>query len=273
MEIQPISNAVLKRFSQIGDRKFHGRHGEFLVEGVRIVEEAMEAGRVRELALAPAAENNGRIAALVADCEERGIRVYRCDAGQMERITRTVNNQGIAAGAALPDKSTGEIYGELLQVPSGTILLLDGVQDPGNVGTLLRTAEAFSAAGAILAQGCAGLYNPKTIRATMGSLFRLRIAEIRSRKSVDILREFSSRGFQTVVTDLSPGAVPLPKARFAKKNLIAIGSEAAGVSRGLSEAADLSVYIPMSGPTESLNAAVAGGMVLYRALADSGSSG
>ncbi len=147
--------------------------------------------------------------------------------------------------------------GELLSV-SDRVVFLDGVQDPGNVGTIIRSAHAFDAA-AVLSKGCADLYNPKTVRATMGSLFHVRVA--RETESVEFLRSAHEVGFETVAAVPEDGDAPpeMPDGRL----VIAVGAEGAGLSRQTVEACRRRVTVPSK--AASLNAAVAASILLYQA--------
>ncbi|RKZ29301.1 hypothetical protein DRQ36_09020 [bacterium] len=264
MAIEKIIANDLKRLSRIGDRKYQQRYGEYLIEGVRLVEEAFRAGAdVLELAVTSCAERRGRVKRLIESATKKGLPIRRVNNREMARICRTENNQGIAAGVSLPSKSKGEIYGELLQIKSGLIVFLDGIQDPGNVGTIIRTSEAFGVEGVILGAGSAGLFNPKTLRSAMGAVFRVDVVEIHDESPVEIINGFSKNGFQIVATCVGGGYVSFREADFSEKIVLIIGSESAGVSEKLIEKADLRIEIPMPGPTESLNAAVAGSILIH----------
>lgn len=152
-----------------------------------------------------------------------------------------------------------------LDVPAGDVLsasdrvvLLDGVQDPGNVGTIIRSAHAFGAA-VVLSRGCADLYNPKTVRATMGSLFHVRVA--RETGAVEFLRSAREAGFETVAAVPENGDAPpeMPEGRL----VICVGAEGAGLSRQVVEACRRRVTVPSE--AASLNAAVAASILLYQA--------
>jgi len=262
--MEKASINTLKRLAQIGDRKYHTRHNEFLIEGVRLIEEAFRAGApVKEIAVAIGSERKGRIKALINAALANNLPVWQLNAHEMERISRTENNQGIAAGVALPEKLSGDIFGELLQIKKGIILLLDGLQDPGNMGTLIRTAEAFVVNGVILGPGSAGLYNPKTLRSTMGAIFRMPVAEMHDRSITEIVQKFRENAFQIVAADANENSTKLEKGSFEHKVLLIIGQEASGISEGVLDIADIKVAVEMLGPTESLNAAVAGGIIIH----------
>jgi TrmH family RNA methyltransferase len=268
MEIQKISETELKKLSQIGDRKYHERYGEFLAEGIRFVAEAFRANAdVREIAVTLGNEKNGAIKEIIEKADAKGIPVYTVFPNEMERISRTENNQGIAAGIALPKKPVGDIFGEFLQIRSGIILLLDGLQDPGNVGTLIRTSEAFGVAGIILGKESAGIYNPKTLRGSMGAVFRVPIAEMHDRPTEELIPYFKKNGFQIASADAGEKSIPLPQVQFHEKVLLILGQEAKGSAESVLDLCDVCVAIPMTGPTESLNAAIAGGILIYEITA------
>jgi len=264
MILQEPTNKWLKKFSQIGDRKFHKRYNSYLVEGVRLVEEAfIAAAPIQALVILKGYEKRGRIKALLTNAHKMGIPVYGVIKRDMERISRTENNQGIAASISYPSKIAGDYLGEMLQIENGLVLMLDGVQDPGNVGTIIRTADAFDIEGIILGPGSAGLYNGKTIRATMGSLFRLPIAEFQNRNSLDIALKFKEHGFAIISSDIGENPESIYNLSPKGKMLVIIGSEASGVSKGLLEISNHRLHIPMKGDAESLNAAIATGIILF----------
>jgi len=264
MEMIRLTKNALKRLTQIGDRKYHQRHGEFLAEGIRIIEEAFFAGvEIKEIVVEFGAEKHGRIAAIIEQAQSSWITVWQASAIEMERISRTESNQGIAAGIVPPKKGPGDIYGDLLQVKIGIVLYLDGIQNPGNVGTIIRTAEAFRLEGVILGPGCAGLFNTKTLRSTMGAIFRVPVAELHDIESSKIIRRFRDEDFQVVAADNGPGSTPLRECLFSDKILLIIGNEGGGISPEILEIANLKAEIPTPGPTESLNAAVATGILIY----------
>ena len=259
-----ISINALKRLSKVGDRRYHERYGEYLIEGIRLVEEAFLAeAEIREIAVEKGSETRGRTRGIIESAEKRGIQIWMADSRDMRRICRTENNQGMAAGVALSSKVPGDIYGELLQIAEGLVVYLDGVQDPGNVGTIIRICEAFAASGIVLGPGSAGLYNPKTIRATMGAIFRVPTAEMHLKKGMEIISNFKENGFAVYTANDSEGSVRVDEITIPNKLLLIIGREGSGVSMDLIRESNKSVHIYTPGPTESLNAAVASGILMY----------
>lgn len=148
-------------------------------------------------------------------------------------------------------------------VADGTVLVLDRVADPGNVGTLIRTAEAAGIAAVVLLAGCADAYAPKTVRSTMGSLLRMPV--VCDMPEAEFTGWAHKNNYEIMVTCLD-GAQNLYEAEFGARTAIVVGSEAYGASESLKAAAAKRVFIPMQGRAESLNAAVAGGIVMFEAM-------
>ena len=136
-----------------------------------------------------------------------------------------------------------------------------GLQDPGNVGTILRSAEAFGAAGAFFTEGTVSPYNPKVLRGSAGSIFRLPVVQIASAELIPLLRRDGAR----LMATSSHKGIPLPEATWTLPLAIFVGNEGAGLSRELLHQMDETIVIPQSADVESLNAGVAASIVLYEA--------
>lgn len=149
---------------------------------------------------------------------------------------------------------------DLLQSGKKLFVLLEGVQDPGNVGTILRTAEGAGAAGVILNRACADLFSPKTIRSTMGSIFR--VPFLYADDLCAVAKELKGSGVKTCAAHLA-GTVSYDEADYGERTALFIGNEGSGLSEALTAEADLLVKIPMEGKLESLNASVAAGILMY----------
>lgn len=167
-------------------------------------------------------------------------------------ISDTVNPQGILAICRMPQMDLERASDEQL------CLILDDVRDPGNLGTIIRTAEA-AGAGVIMSPGCVDVFNPKVIRATMGSIFRVPLAVSDAVGAVRYLQEKGTRVFAAALD----GSVPYKEADYGEANAFVIGNEAYGVSTAVQNASDYRVRIPMKGRVESLNAAVSAAVLLY----------
>lgn len=171
-------------------------------------------------------------------------------------ITDVTNPQGILAVIGKNTDINEIDYNQNL------FLVLDNIQDPGNMGTILRTADSINLKQIIVSKGTADCYNPKVVRSTMGAIFRVKVIECEDLKKV--VKEMKKRKIKVYATDLQTD-----KSIYDvdyKKSAIVIGNEANGVSKGLLEIADEKIRIPMIGKTESLNAAVATGIILYEVV-------
>ena len=171
-------------------------------------------------------------------------------------ITDVTNPQGILAVIGKNTDINEIDYNQNL------FLVLDNIQDPGNMGTILRTADSINLKQIIVSKGTADCYNPKVVRSTMGAIFRVKVIECEDLKKV--VKEMKKRKIKVYATDLQTDK-SIYDVDF-KKSAIVIGNEANGVSKELLEIADEKIRIPMNGKTESLNAAVATGIILYEVV-------
>lgn len=171
-------------------------------------------------------------------------------------ITDVTNPQGILAVIGKNTDINEIDYNQNL------FLVLDNIQDPGNMGTILRTADSINLKQIIVSKGTADCYNPKVVRSTMGAIFRVKVIECEDLKKV--VKEMKKRKIKVYATDLQTDK-SIYDVDF-KKSAIVIGNEANGVSKELLEIADEKIRIPMIGKTESLNAAVATGIILYEVV-------
>ncbi len=177
----------------------------------------------------------------------------------LRAVADTDTPQGVLAAVKLP----GWTWEDLWRRPDPLVLVIDGLRDPGNLGTLIRSAEAAGAAGVVVSRGTVDPTNPKTLRAAMGASFRLPVLETAS--GIEAARLLRRRGVRLVATD-PRASRPVFAADLTGPVAVAVGGEAAGLGPGLRAAADEVVTIPILGAAESLNAAVAGAIVLYEAV-------
>lgn len=258
-ELVSISNPVVKAAADLKQKKHRQAQKSFLVEGLRSVDEAMKCGKVRQLFVmtGPGHKAVGSDE-LIKSATESGAELYAVSEQVMKKIADTESPQILTAVAAKPSHSL-----ENLQNKSGTILVLDRISDPGNLGTIIRTADASGIDAVVLLEGCTDAFAPKAVRATMGSVLHVPIIEGIAEQ--DLIVWASSEGYELLATCLD-GAESLYTTKLKNKIAIVIGSEAVGVSDELLKAAKKKVYIPMDGQAESLNAAVAAGVVMFECL-------
>ena len=237
------------------------KDGVFIVEGIKMALEVpverLEAVVVSDSFIK---ENRFRIAGLEKACKkEKGIRFECIPDSDYKRLSDTKTPQGILAVLKAYDYTPEEI----LREENGFYVFLENLQDPGNLGTIIRSAEAAGCSGVILNENSVDPYNPKVIRATMGSFFRVKFAVTPDLRS--LIREFREDGGTVYAAHLQ-GSVPYDQADYRKKCAVMIGNESKGLSDALTEAADLRVHIPMKGKVESLNAAMAATILMFESM-------
>jgi TrmH family RNA methyltransferase len=225
-------------------------HSQFVTEGSHLLEVALEKKAGVELC---AFTNEARESALFDRAEAANIPIRLIPAKLARKISDTESTQGIFAiiNKAKPGRTEGD-----------RILALDGVQDPGNVGTLIRTALWFGFRTVLLGEGSADCYNSKVIRATQGAIFGANIHD-----HLDLAVELSNlktKGYSTVATVLDPSAKPLGEFRIPQKIVIVLGNEAHGISKAVADACSTHLFIPRLGEGESLNVAATGAIALYQ---------
>lgn len=252
-----MTSNLVSLIRNLQQRKGRKRRGLAVVEGVRLVGEALQAGIVIEGALVAAGfDETPRGQALLGDLAAHAVPLEVVGERDLDRLAETDTPQGVLAIVAPPRWDLAAI------VPSRSVpvLVLDGVQDPGNVGTLLRTAYALGAAGAVLLKGTAQLTNPKVMRAGMGATFRLPTA---ATDDASFTRWVHEREVTVWVATVE--GTPLERMQSPERLALVVGNEGAGVRPAVRALSRQAVTIPLSRGAESLNVAVAAGIILYEA--------
>lgn len=246
------NNAVIVAASKLSDKKYRERTGTFAFEGIKLFSEALSAGvRFSRVFVTQTAYEKYRdtlcalpdgVLTLVSDA------VY-------EKLSFESAPQGVF--------SVAEYFSPKIKEETSFVVLLDGVADPGNFGAILRSAEAFGVDTVYMGKNGADLYNPKTVRACMGSLFR---TDVRRTESItDEIARLQKFGFRIFATALNRDSLDIRDVNFKGKIGFVIGNEGHGVSEEAIDACDGTVIIPMREGPESLNAAVASGVVMWEA--------
>jgi len=226
-----------------------------VVEGVRLVEEALEAQvRFRGSLVSPELTRSDRGAALLARLAAHAVPIEEVPAREFASLAATETPQGVIGIIRPPRWSLSEV----IPGPGRPALVLDEVQDPGNVGVLLRTAFGLGASGAVLLKGCADLWNPKALRASMGASLRFPAVETTMAELADWQRE---HGVELWAADTS--GTPLGRTVPPERLAIAVGNEGAGISPAIATLAAQHVCIPLARGADSLNVAVAAGILLH----------
>lgn len=249
--ISSPDNEKVKYLRSLRDHQGRQRASHYLIEGVRLLEEALNAGVTPSLVLVDEET-------LAQTPRGRELRRRLARIGYLPATTRalraaaeTVTPQGVVAAVPLPSLPRNE---------GTTVLVVDGVSDPGNLGTILRTAEAAGARPVLLAPGTGDAFAPKVVRAGMGAHFRLPLVSGSWEELEPYLEE------RSVWLAQAGAGTPYYQVDWRRPSALIIGSEAAGPSPEARRRATGTVTIPMEGPTESLNAAIAAAVVLFEAL-------
>lgn len=246
-------NELIKHIKKLKDKKYRDMAKEYLIEGIKLVGEAIqERAPIKQIILCDDCEKN---ATIPKDLMYE-IAKYEC-VYVTEKIFRYLSEvqtpQGILAVIERNNQDTEIDYNQDI------IVALDEIQDPGNLGTILRTVDSIGLTQILVSKGTADSYNPKVVRSTMGAIFRVKIIECEDLKQT--LKEVKKHKFKIVVSSLQTEN-SIYDIHYHKKVII-IGNEANGVEKEIQDMADEKVKIPMLGKTESLNASVAAGIILY----------
>lgn len=253
MIITSKDNETIKHIRKLKEKKYRDEFGEYIVEGVKLINEAIaEKLDVKTIVIC---DNCNKTETINQNLMYE-VAKYSCiyvDEKVFNTITEVQNPQGILAVVGKKNKQEEINYNE------DVIVILDDIQDPGNLGTILRTVDSADLKQIILSKNSADPYNPKVVRSTMGAIFRVNIIE--AENLVDTLKEMKKHNFDVVVTSLDTDE-SIYNIQY-KNKVIVIGNEANGVSKEVQEIADKKVKIPMLGKTKSLNASVATGIMVY----------
>lgn len=255
--ITSTSNAKIKRIVQLRKKKkARDAEGVFLVEGIRMFREIPEK-LLQEIYISESCEEKEgkEIRRRASAC---GIRPELVSDGVFSHLTDTQTPQGILCVVRQLSYSLEEVA----DAPCPHMLVLDRLQDPGNVGTILRTAEGAGVTGILLDGECADIYNPKTIRSTMGSIFRMPFYYIQDLE--EGIRYLKKRGICTYAAHLE-GKRAYDEEDYRKPCAFLIGNEGNGLRPEIADLADTYIRIPMAGEVESLNAAIASAVLMFEA--------
>lgn len=246
-------NEIIKNIRKLKDKKYREIEKKYIIEGIKLIEEALEEKALIDTIV------------VCEDCVKDNIieqkllyEIAKYDCIYVSEkvfgaVTEVTNPQGILAVVKKDNKEDSIDYTQ------DVIVALDGIQDPGNLGTILRTIDSCGLTQIIISKETADAYNPKVVRSTMGAIFRIKI--IIANDFAKTLKEIKKHKFKIVATSLQTDN-SIYDVDYNKK-VIVIGNEANGVSKEVLELADIKAKIPMLGKTESLNASVATSVILY----------
>jgi TrmH family RNA methyltransferase len=258
--IEGRHNALVKELRQAFARAERTEHGDCAIEGLRIMEEAIRSGlRFRAIFFKESAQNLAeRLMPQIGTHVESLLLPDKLFDGSVPSETP----QGVAALVRWKEFSLADVL-ERLQI--GPVIVVVGLQDPGNLGTILRSAEAFGSAGVVVGEGTVSPFNSKVIRASAGSIFRLPVLVAKAAEGMEeVTGKLRKENVRLIATSSHKGTA-LDQARLTGPLAVFIGSEGSGLPRTLMSQVDELVAIPHTPQVESLNAGVAGSIVLYEA--------
>lgn len=255
MLITSKENDLIKHIKKLKDKKYRDENNEFIIEGIKMISEALQEDiNIKHILVCDDCDTNCQIPSeLMYEIAKHNM--VRVSQKVFKTITDVTNPQGILA-VVEKNKSSEIDYKE------DFFVILDDIQDPGNIGTILRTIDSINLKQIIVSSKTADAFNPKVVRSTMGAIFRVNVIVMED--LTKIVRELKKRKIKIYATDLGTD-----KSIYDvdyKKTAIIIGNESKGVSEKLLNIADERIKIPMTGKTESLNAGVATGIIVYEKL-------
>ena len=261
--ISSKENELIKHIKKLKDKKERDISNEYVIEGIKLIQEAIQENvNIKQIIVC---DDCDKTESMPKDLMYE-IAKYDCiyvTKKIFKYISEVQEPQGILAVIEKNNLDREIDYSQDI------IVALDDVQDPGNLGTILRTVDSIGLTQIIVSKGTADSYNPKVVRSTMGAIFRIKIIECEDLEKT--LKEIKKHKFKVVVTSLQTEN-SIYEINYNKK-VIVIGNEAKGVEKNIQELADEKIKIPMLGKTESLNASVATGIVLYEYVRQKWNSG
>lgn len=258
--ITGYSNPTVKFVRSLREKKHRKREGKFLAEGLRLLTDAREGGRLPEILLmAQGRDQHPLLDELEAAVDHSGGEVIELPVDILAKVTGKENPQAVAGVFAEWDTAIGRVDRNAAPI----WLVAHAMRDPGNLGTMLRTADAVGAGGLILIDDCVDPFSVESVRASMGAIFTQTLAQARWEDFLGWLR--GGQG-QLVAASLRD-AVPYRGAPYAAPCFVMVGNESRGLPEDYEMACDLRVTMPMKGRADSLNAAVAGAVLAYEVLA------
>lgn len=251
--ISSKDNEIIKSIKKLKDKKYRDIENSYIIEGIKLLKEAIEEkAEIKQIIICDDCEKTEMISKELM----YEIAKYNCNyvtSKVFKYLTEVQTPQGILAVIGKTPKD------QEIDYTQDIIVALDGIQDPGNLGTILRTVDSIGLTQILVSKETADSFNPKVVRSTMGAIFRVKVIECENLQ--EKLKEIKKHKYKIVVSSLQTEN-SLYDIKLNKK-VIVVGNEANGVSSEIQEMADEKIKIPMLGKTESLNASVATGVMLY----------
>ncbi len=255
--ITSIQNPKVKLVrALLSSKKERDENGSFVIEGVRLAEEAVLAG-IRPKFILFSSQLSDRGKAIIQNLSDQEYEIEEIAPELMDRISDTQTSQGILMVLPALNNFPGN--------SSTFVLALDGVRDPGNLGTLLRSAAALGVEAVILTPHCADIFSPKVLRSGMGAHFKLTVVIMTPEEIGNFCKSSNKPTLEILLADSDKGRICWEE-NLARPICLVVGGEAAGAGKDLRKIVDASIRIPMLDTTESYNAAIAGSILIYEAF-------
>ena len=260
--VSSLSNPIVKEIKKLYKRKYRWQKKLFIVEGIKIIEECIkEKWNIKYIIIKEDFPLKFEISRLI-DCID-GNNIIIVSEKVFNEITDMENPQGIL-GVIEFNLSDMEF---LFKVKDKFFIIIDELQDPGNMGTIIRAGDAFGVNGIIITQGCVDIYSPKVVRSTMGSIFHVPI--VFADDKLKLIKDLKEKKVAVYATSLR-GNIHINRVNFRRDFALIIGNESNGVTEDFLRTADSLIKIPMKGKAESLNAAIASSIIMYEVLRQRG---
>lgn len=254
--IKSKDNSKIKYIRSLNARKSRENDSSFVVEGIKFVGESInENAAIKFVLISESASLKNEVIDLIQILKEKEIEFYLCEDNIFNSIAETINAQGVLSVVIKNNYNKEKILNDYK-----FIVMCDRIQDPGNLGTIIRTSDAFGPAAVIMNKGCVDVYNPKVVRATAGAMFR--VPFIIGETSEEIIESVKKSGFKIISTVID-SEYSFENINECEKICVVIGNEGQGISREIIEESDLNITIKMNGRAESLNASIAAGICIY----------
>lgn len=252
-------NSNVKLYQKlVTSKKARDEHNMFTLEGVRLIYEAItENLELHCVFVAESVSEKYGEALNLLEEKNMSSKIFYISDEISKKLSDTINPQGIYAICKKLDK----LFSADTIINNGKYIILNNLQDPGNIGTIIRTADAVGIDGIVLTDNCCDIYNPKVIRSTMGSIFRMNLWNICETEQV--INIFKNKNIMTFAAVIDTDAVSLTKCDFSGGTAVIIGNEGNGLPKQISNLCDIKLTIKMNGNINSLNAAMASGIIMW----------
>lgn len=254
--IKSKDNSKIKFIRSLNSKKFRDEANAFIVEGIKFVNEAIkEKVNIKYILISQSAVDKVEVKTLMEFSMRNNIDTFICDDGVFKDTAETINAQGVLAVINKRDYDSEKILKQ-----HNFVVMCDRIQDPGNLGTIIRTADAFGPAAVVLNKGCVDVFNSKVVRASAGAIFRVPFVNVDS--DLENLQNLKELGF-TIISTVVDSKLSFDDMEKMEKICVVIGNEGQGVSQEILNDSHMNITIKMSGRAESLNASIAAGISIY----------